>query len=167
MIFHASIATRRPEAVARALAEIWGGEALPFPPCPGAFVAMAGDDRGTSIECLPRAVAMRPGEAGAGAEFAPDQAMTDHVPFHLAVATPLSEAQVHALAKRESWRSETCRRGGAFDVIEVWVENFMMLEVLTAEMQAEYLASFTIPNWKAMLAAGAPEAANESLPLAA
>ncbi len=31
-----------------------------------------------------------------------------------------------------------------------------MVEILTAEMQREYLATATIANWKAMLAQGAP-----------
>jgi hypothetical protein len=157
MIFHASIATRRPETVARAVAELWGGEALPFPPCDGAWIAFAGDDRGSGLECLPRDTVMRPGEAGEGASFTANQALTDHAPFHLAVATPLSEAEVHALARREGWRSERCSRGGMFDVIEVWLENALLIEVLTADMQAQYRSTATIEGWKAMLAAGAPE----------
>jgi hypothetical protein len=41
-----------------------------------------------------------------------------------------------------------------------------MIEVLTPEMQQEYLDAITIPNWKAMLAAGRQLAA-ETAKLAA
>ena len=34
-----------------------------------------------------------------------------------------------------------------FDVVELWVENRVMLEILTDEMQAEYLESTTTPRW--------------------
>lgn len=50
-----------------------------------------------------------------------------------------------------------CSRGGLFDVIEVWLENVLMIEVLTAEMQAEYQAAFTVETWTAMLDAAEPE----------
>jgi hypothetical protein len=59
---------------------------------------------------------------------------------HAAVASPLTEAEVFAIAARERWEAKYRKRGGAFGVIELWIENRVMLEVLTAEMQAEYLA---------------------------
>ena len=37
-------------------------------------------------------------------------------------------------------------------MIEFWVDNSLMLEMLTPEMQAEYQRSITPENWKAMLA---------------
>ncbi len=45
-----------------------------------------------------------------------------------------------AVAKREGWHAAKCVRGGCFHVIEFWVENRFLLEVLTREMQSEYLA---------------------------
>jgi hypothetical protein len=41
-------------------------------------------------------------------------------------------------------------------VIEVWVEGSFMIEVLTPEMQAEYLASFNFAGYERFLAAAAP-----------
>ena len=61
---------------------------------------------------------------------------------HLALASQLSPEQVLAIGEREGWRTRRCRRGGSFDVIEFWLEDHFMLEVLTPEMQAEYLAGF-------------------------
>ncbi len=55
MLFHLSIAADDPQHVAGFFAEIWGGEALPFPAViDGSWAALAGDDRGTMIEVYPR-----------------------------------------------------------------------------------------------------------------
>ena len=61
MIFHASIPTQNPERVARTLAEVWGGFAAPFSPFEGAWMAVAGDDRGTIIETYPSNLLLTPG----------------------------------------------------------------------------------------------------------
>jgi hypothetical protein len=156
MIYHASIPTAEPERAAAVIAELWGGRALPFPPCPGAFMAMAGDARNSAIECYPAHTVVEPGASAEMCRFVQEQPAPQVSAFHLAVATPLSEAEVHAVAAREGWRSVRCSRGGQFDVIEFWLENSLMLEVLTAEMQAQYLEAVTIPNWMAMLEQGPP-----------
>jgi hypothetical protein len=36
-------------------------------------------------------------------------------------------------------------------VIEFWVDNSQMLEMMTPEMQREYQHSITIENWREML----------------
>jgi hypothetical protein len=59
---------------------------------------------------------------------------------HAAVASPLQQAEVFAIAAREGWQAKYRKRGGQFGVIELWLENATMIEVLTAEMQREYLA---------------------------
>jgi hypothetical protein len=164
MLFHASIPARQPEHVARVIAELWNGQATPFPPCPGGWIALAGDDRNSAVECYPQDTVMEPGVGDEMTQFVPNPPSSRVSAFHLAIATPLSEAEVHAIAARESWRSVRCTRGrGMFDVIEFWLENALMVEVLTAEMQADYLNNFTMAKWSAMLAAGAPA----ELPLAA
>ncbi len=63
---------------------------------------------------------------------------------------------VMALAAREGWIAKYRKRGGAFGVIEFWIENAMMVEVLTPEMQAEYLDTISIDNWRAMVATAMP-----------
>jgi hypothetical protein len=70
------------------------------------------------------------------------------------MATALSSETVFEICRREGWEAKYCKRGGAFGVIEIFMEGCQMIEVLTAEMQREYLDAITIPNWKAMLAAG-------------
>jgi hypothetical protein len=154
MLFHLSIDAQRPQHVATVIAELWGGEALPFPPVyPGSWVAMAGDDRGTMIEVYPAGVELQPGQGDADAVGIVNEAAPRRTPTHAAIATSLSVDQVMAIAAREGWTAKYRRRGGVFGVIEFWVENAMMIEVLTPEMQAEYVGAITIDNWRAMLAA--------------
>jgi hypothetical protein len=58
-----------------------------------------------------------------------------------------------AIAAREGWPAKYRKRGGVFGVIELWIEGRQMMEILTPEMQAEYLAAMSIPKWRGMLAA--------------
>lgn len=156
MLFHVSIDARDPRRVATVLAELFGGEATPFPPvAEGSWIAHAGDPRSTAIEVYPRGTELieMPGDADAiGVPGDGGLSAT-----HFAMATRLSEDEVFAIAAREDWPAKYRKRGGAFGVVELWVEGDRMVEVLTAEMQAEYLASFTIENWKRMLAGAGDE----------
>lgn len=156
MLFHLSIAAQDPKHVAEVIAEMWRGEALYFPPVtPGSWIAFAGDDRGTAIEVYPIGTVLRAeeGDADAYGEPGGDQRLTA---THAALATPLSQDEIMGIAEREGWPAKYRKRGGAFGVIELWIEGRQMVEMLTADMQAEYLAAMTTSNWRAMLAAGPP-----------
>ena len=58
---------------------------------------------------------------------------------HFAMATALDAEAVKAIAAREGWPVKYRKRGGIFGVLELWVEGDRLIEVLTPEMQAEYL----------------------------
>jgi hypothetical protein len=148
MLFHVSIEAADPRRVAGVLAEIFGGAAAPFPPvADGSWVALAGDERGTMIEVYPLGTELHSGEGGA---FGVQGARRRSNGVHLAMATDLDIHRVYAIADREGWPVQYCRRG-PFGVIEIWVEGFQMIEVLTPEMQQEYLDSISIDKWKAMV----------------
>jgi hypothetical protein len=152
MLFHLSIEADDPRQVAAFFAEIWGGKALPFPAViDGSWVALAGDDRGTLIEVYPRGTELREGRDGAYGVLGPHHR---HHSTHMAIATRLDVDTVRAIADRESWKSEVCIRGGVFGVIEIWVEDCQMVEVLTPEMQQQYLAAISIESWERMLREG-------------
>lgn len=154
MLFHVSISAHDPRRVATVIAELWGGEAHVFPPVmEGSWVAMAGDDRSTTIEVYPIDTVLREGEGGSDA-VGVRTGFIGHTPTHAAIATNLDQDQVMAIAAREGWSAKYCKRGGKFGVIEVWIEGRQMIEVLTPEMQREYLDCVTIENWRRMLAAG-------------
>jgi hypothetical protein len=151
MLFHLSIEADDPRHVAEVVAELWGGAAAPFPAVtPGSWIALAGDDRGSAIEFYPRGTEIH--------EVAGDHDATGvRVPprrynaTHFAMATKLNEDEVLAIAKREGWPAKYRKRGDAFGVIEIFVEGCQMIEVLTEEMQREYVEAVTIPNWMAMI----------------
>jgi len=139
MLFHMSISADDPRHVAEVIAELWGGEARPFPPVSdNGWVALAGDGRGTSIEVYPFGTVLResPGDADADAPLAGAERFTA---THAAIATDLDRDAVLAIARREGWPAKYRKRGGLFGVIELWLEGRQLIEVLTPEMQAEYL----------------------------
>ena len=157
MIFHCSIAADDPERSARLIAELWGGRAYPFPPvAKGSWVAMAGDDRNSTIEVYPRGTEAHLGEGETRRDVA--GAPVRNGPFHAAIATALSADQVKEIAGRYETVAKVCSRG-PFQVVELWIDGCQMLEVLTPDMQAQYLRNVTIEGWEAYLAAMASAAA--------
>ena len=157
MIHHLSFAARDPQTAATAIAALWGGEAYPFPPVGvGSWVAMAADERNTTIEVYALGAELVPVDGDADSEAVMNAAPHDFVATHAAIDTPLSYDQVFALAAEHGWIAKYRKRGGLFGVIEFWVEDQFLIEVLTAEMQAEYLQWVTPTNWRRMMAAGGP-----------
>jgi hypothetical protein len=146
MLFHMSIAADDPKHVAGVLAELWQGEARPFPPVSdNGWVALAGDERGTLIEVYPQGTVLRESEGDVDAHG--DPSGSDRFSAsHGAIATNLDRDAVLALAEREGWPAKYRKRGGLFGVVELWIEGRQMMEVLTPEMQAEYLAAMGRPS---------------------
>lgn len=154
MINHVSISAHNPELVGRVLATLWNGYLMAFPPCPGGFIVIAGDDRGSAIEITPFNVELLPGyglpEGDPSADvtikteefegqFAERTIYTEFSPTHIALNTQLNVAEVMEIARREGWRTLACNRGGGmFQLIEVWLENRILIEVFTPEMTKRY-----------------------------
>jgi hypothetical protein len=150
MIFHFSIAADDPKRTATMLAELWRGEALPFPMLgKGSWVAHGGDDRRSTIEVYPRDVALYYGERFGDLR---EEKVPRNGPFHAAIATPLSIGEVEEIGERYGCKTRVCQRGPWFRVIEFWVDNALMLEMLTPEMQQEYVTNLTLENWHGALA---------------
>ena len=150
MIHHLSIAARDPEQAALVLAELMGGTVVPFPPNPGSFFALQLDEHGSGVEVHPAGTALQP--AGqVGGSFARN-APHGYSPTHFALSVQTDPGTVQAIAERAGWQCFDCNRG-PFHVIEVWVENETMVEVLPPDYAREYLA-FTRPaSVKAAMAA--------------
>jgi hypothetical protein len=158
MIHHLSFGAEDPRRAATAIAELWGGEAFPFPPvAEGSWVAISGDARGTTIEVYPLGSELHPVAGDADAEARPAQVPARFGATHAAIATPLDQETVFALAARHGWLAKYRKRGGIFGVVEFWVENAFLLEVMTPDMQREYTDFMSPDAWRAMLAAGPPQ----------
>ena len=152
MIYHLSIEADDPQRTAEVLAEIWGGKALPFPPVGvGSWMAFHGSDNGTMVEVYPRGTSMHygPDEAVGVVDRATRQNAT-----HFAMSTELPIERIYAIAEREKWPVRYCRRADLFGVIELWIDGCNLVEILTPEMQREYLDTVTIAGWSAMLDQG-------------
>lgn len=156
MIFHLSIAADRPAATAAMIAELLGGRAFPFPPfAEGSWIAMAGDERGSAVEVYPRGAEMH---ASAGEGEGVHCVVSDtrrHGPCHAAIASALDIDGVLDVAASNGVLAKPCDRG-PFRVIELWVDDCFMFEVLTPEMQAEYRRTMTFAGWEGFLAANRP-----------
>lgn len=163
MIHHLSIGVREPERVARVLAELWNGFAMPFPVCEGGWIAMKGDASGTAIELTPLELDMVPGvgqpdpSAPIGyalqpweVHYAKNPRPPAHNSTHVALSSVLDEAAVLAIARREGWRGVRCDRGPAFPVVELWIENRFLIEVLPPAMAQRY-SGFMTPEGLAQL----------------
>jgi hypothetical protein len=153
MLVHASIPADDPERVARVIAELWGGEVLPFPPFPGAFIALAGDERRTVLDVYPRGRehVPAPGEYAVRTNPAP----SPHSEVHLALGTVLAEESVLEIASREGWFAQRSDRGGLFTVIEFWVENKFLLELLPDSEQRRYVENVTAGGLRALFSPSA------------
>jgi hypothetical protein len=148
MIHHLSIPARDPRHVAEVLVELFGGAITGFGPWRDSFIAWAGDAFGTAIEVYPLGTEMLP-DAGSGqARFRTAAARSPHVATHAAVSVPCGRQEILALARREGWRAIELSRGPNH-VIEFWIENAVMLELMTPDMAADYVrATSVFPTWR-------------------
>lgn len=145
MIHHISISAQNPQRVAQVLAEILNGQTAPFFPHPGSYIVMPLDKYGTAIEVYPLGSELVPGEGEQQCTFVQNTVPSRFTATHAAISVPTTRQEIEQIAAREGWRVLYCNRDSFFDVIEFWVENRLMLELLTPEMVTQYL-TFTQPE---------------------
>lgn len=157
MIHHLSIAARDPKKAADVLAELMGGRAVPFPPNPGSFFALQLDDHGSGVEIYPAGTCLEPNGAVGGTFVKHHTRRRGFGATHCAISVATDAAKVADIAKQAGWEVFDCNRG-PFHVMEVWVENETMIEILPPAYAAEYLA-FTRPDKVLASMANAPASA--------
>lgn len=155
MIHHLSIAAHNPKQVAQVLAELFHGEAVPFPDTryPDSYVAVAFDAYGTVIDVHPFTTELIPGSEHDDMLFQCRQ-NPDASPYtatHAAISVPVSEENIWAIAARAGWSIR--HRQGLFEVIELWIENRVLLELLPPAIAASYLAFMEPQTLKQFFAA--------------
>src|SRR6202161_2869484 len=156
MIHHLSIAARGPKHAAGVLAELMGGTAVPFPPNPGSFFALQLDEHGSGVEVYPAGTELEPG-GEVGGSFVKKPAR-GYGSTHFALSVKTEAAAIKQIAENAGWQCYDCNRG-PFHVIEVWVENNTMVEILPPAYAQEYL-NFTRPDKvRAAMAAASTSAA--------
>lgn len=150
MIHHVSIPAENPRRVADVLSELWSGQAFPFPPSPESYVVFPHDNnQGTCIEVYPLGTKLIPGKGDQQVHVDFSRSPAQLCEFHAAISVPLSLPEVEAIAVREGWRAVVGSRGGeCYQIVEFWVENRLLLELLTPEMLPQYSAFMTPQNWE-------------------
>ncbi len=148
-IAHASLPADQPERAARVLAQIMGGEALPFPPGgPAMWMAWSADAQ-IELEIAPRGADMEAGAEGANWRHADAQPRRGSE-CHLAICVERPAAEIMAIARRAGWPTARYSRGDFFHVVEVWVEGAFLIEFLDPAETAAYRRNVTPANWKAV-----------------
>ncbi len=146
MIRHISIDADHPLQVARVLAEIWNGKVYQFF-YPGSYTVMPFDDYGTAIVVFPQGTVWQPGSDAQSAQLAaaasPDLASRDSgnaLALHAALSVPTTQQQIEQIGRREGWRVLTREQGdGAFKLVEFWLENRILIELLPPGFETQYL----------------------------
>ncbi|MEP0919659.1 hypothetical protein NC981_22785 [Leptolyngbya sp. DQ-M1] len=147
MFHHISIAVNHPLHVANVLAEVLQGRCFPFPPHEGSYIVIVDDGFGTGIELYPADTQLTPESEQVGFSSGIAQTFTS---VHAALSVSVSQVQITQIADREGWLVRLCDRG-PFKVMEFWVENKFMLELLTPEMAKEYLQFAQAASYEAFL----------------
>ncbi|WP_250123995.1 hypothetical protein [Chroococcidiopsis sp. CCMEE 29] len=152
MLHHISVAVDNPLHVAKVLSEVWNGKFFPFPPHPGSYIVLAGDQHGTAIELYPAATELIPGESEV--EFSQTSFPRHFTGIHAAISVPISQKKIEEIGGREGWIVLLCNRG-PFQVVEFWVENKLMLEFLPPALTPQYLTFMQPQNFEQLFATSA------------
>jgi hypothetical protein len=122
-------------------------------------MAVAGDQHGTMIEVYAEDTAAAPGQGDSPGVFEANPTPPSYWPFHVLLSVTLDEAAIQAIGDREGWRTRRFSRGAPgrplFDVIEFWVENRVLIELSTPDMDPAYVRTYERAALEAMTAAHA------------
>jgi hypothetical protein len=158
MIHHVSIPARDPERVAKVLGELVGGYVGPFVgPFPGSWVAYAEDAYGTGFEVYPEQTTLVPGAAGEQCAAERREPSSHAGAFHALVSVNVDRAAIERIGAREGWRTQHFWRGPnpqlrLFELYEFWIENRVLLELVTPDMLAAYVKITTAAAQRELLA---------------
>lgn len=145
MIHHISIPATDTRHVAEVLVELFDGQLSGFGPYRDSWIAWAADDAGTAIEVYPVGTELYPPDGPGQARFRHVEGASPFVATHATVSVDRTVEEIVALADREGWRAVELSRG-PHNVVEFWIENAVMLEIMTPEMTAGYLAARPRPR---------------------
>lgn len=140
MIHHTSIPARDTRRVAEVLVRLFDGKLTGFGPYRDSWIAWAADEHGTAIEVYPVGTELHPPDGPGQALFRHNADASPNIATHATVSVDRSVDAILALADAEGWRAVRLSRG-PHDVVEFWIENAVMLELMTPEMTADYLAA--------------------------
>ena len=140
MIHHVSIPVTDTRHVIEVLRDLFGGVITEFGPYRDSWILWTGDEHGTAIEVYPVGTEMFPPDGPGQALFRESDHPSPFVATHATVSLNRTVAEIQAVAAAQGWRAVQLPRG-PFDVVEFWIENHVMLELMTPDMEAAYKAA--------------------------
>ena len=156
MLIHTSLPAIDPDRVSNVLCEIAGGKRCSFP-YPGAYYVGFDDDHSTAVEIYPIDTQLQPGADGAlGAlesteesrknmvQYIGSGADVDYIAGHIALTTTLSLDEIYAIARREGWRAAYYSRRDAFRLVEFWLENRILVELVLEQDLDDAIAALKV-----------------------
>lgn len=156
MLIHTSLPANDPELVSRVLCEVAGGKRCSFP-YPGGYYVGFDDDNSTAVEIYPIDTQLAPGTGPEYGDLEPlDQSRQHMVRYfgsdeevryiasHIALTTTLSLDEIYAIAKREKWRAAYCSRREKFRLVEFWVENRVLVELILEQDLEDAIAALKV-----------------------
>ena len=140
MIHHVSIPVTDTRHVIEVLQDLLGGVITEFGPYPDSWILWTGDEHGTAIEVYPVGTEMYPPSDAGQALFRRAEHPSPFVATHATVSLDRTVQEIRDIAAAQGWRAVQLPRG-PFDVVEFWIENHVMLELMTPDMEAAYRAA--------------------------
>jgi hypothetical protein len=138
MIHHISISAENPQHVAQVLAEILQGQSTPHPYSSGGYIVFPFDEYGTEIEVYSLGTEIVPGDSEELRAYIQNTSATKATATHAMLSVSISTEQIEQIAAREDWLLQ--RTSFGFEFLMLWVENRLLIELLTPEMAAQYVA---------------------------
>lgn len=139
-IHHYSIPVRDTRRVAEVLGELFEGTITPFGPYQDSYIVWFGDEYGSAIELYPVGTEMIPDAGDGQANFRSNALASGFTATHAAISIERSRKEILTSASENGWKALELSRG-TFNVIEFWIENRVMIELLTPDMARDYLAA--------------------------
>ena len=140
MIHHYSIPVQDTKNVSEVLASLFGGTITRFGPYPNSYIVWFGDEYGSAIELYPAGTEMYPDSGENQANFQHNPSHSKFCATHAAISINRSREEIFKVATTQGWKALELPRGG-FNVIEFWIENRVMFELLTLDMANDYLSA--------------------------
>lgn len=148
MILHVSITADEPRSTAETLARLLGGRAIPLGPNEGSWTAVGPDPVGNVVEVMERGSEFR--RSGSKVETIKGEPQR-HAGFHLLMESPMSEQQIYELAEETGTTAYRASRGIFGDLIEFWIDDCLLVEVLPLSWARAYRKLLTSGDLRAQI----------------
>lgn len=137
MLHRISISVDNPELVAQVLCQLVNGSILPNSNSELDFTVLLNDEYGSAIDLISRSERAM-GTTNCKSSYSSN--ISEFSPTHLAISIPVSKNKIEEITKKEGWHMAVGNRG-RFELIELWIENKFLLELILVKNLSKYVNS--------------------------